>query len=277
MDDTLICEGINSKGFGIIPKMVMQDRELCIGAKGLYSYFCSYAGAGDSCFPTRKKICYDLGIAIDTFGKYLKQLIARGYIKSEQIKENGRFSHNVYTLCSTVAPCTEKPVTENTVYEKSYTNNNSNKNNNNNKNNSNRSKERKATPKEKEKTPIATPKKETYNEIIETYTSNESLQSELKAFLQLRKMKNAPLTNRGLRLLLETLDKLAYQDYHKTAIVKKALANGWTSFKPLTDSEAEALYMEHQISAKYGEDFLQRVMDDEIIGRIADGLKLGGK
>lgn len=99
MEDKIIGSKINSKGYGTIPKLLMQDRNICIGAKGLYFYFCTYTGGGDTCFPTRKKVCFDLCISIDTFGKYLKQLIQNGYIKCEQIKENGRFSHNVYTLC----------------------------------------------------------------------------------------------------------------------------------------------------------------------------------
>lgn len=132
MEDQLKVKGINSAGFGIIPKLLTQDRSICIGAKGLYAYFCSYAGAGSTCFPTRKKICYDLGISNDTLGKYLKNLVRRGYIEVEQIKENGRFSHNVYTLCSTISPCpkisdTENTVSENFVSEKMDTKNNSSK------------------------------------------------------------------------------------------------------------------------------------------------------
>lgn len=129
MEDKIIGFKINSKGYGTIPKLVMQDRNLSIGAKGLYSYFCSYTGGGDTCFPSRKKVCFDLCISIDTFGKYLKQLVENGYIKVEQIKENGRFSHNVYTLCDTILPCPKISDTEITVYEKTDTNNNNDNNN----------------------------------------------------------------------------------------------------------------------------------------------------
>lgn len=125
MEDKIIGFKINSKGYGTIPKMVMQDRNISIGAKGLYSYFCSYTGGGDTCFPSRKKVCFDLCISIDTFGKYLKQLVENGYIKVEQIKENGRFSHNVYILCDTILPCPKISDTEISVYEKTDPNNNS--------------------------------------------------------------------------------------------------------------------------------------------------------
>ncbi len=50
-NDTLHVEGVRSRGFGIIPKLVMQDKRLTGDAKAIYAYFCSYAGAGDTAFP----------------------------------------------------------------------------------------------------------------------------------------------------------------------------------------------------------------------------------
>lgn len=120
MNDKLNVSGVNRDGFGIIPKRVMQDQELTIGAKAIYAYFCSYAGAGATCFPTRDKICKDMGISGDTLGKHLKALAKKGYIQIEQVKDNGRFSHNVYTLNSEI-PDTEETDAENTVTEKTGT------------------------------------------------------------------------------------------------------------------------------------------------------------
>jgi hypothetical protein len=136
MNDQLKVRGINSKGFGTIPKLIMQDRSIGAIAKCIYAYFCSFAGGGDQCFPTRKKICYDLGISNDTLSKYLRQLIESGYISCEQIKEHGKFSHNVYTL-ETNLPCPKNSDTENSVYGKLDTNKNSSNNNNSFNNNSN--------------------------------------------------------------------------------------------------------------------------------------------
>lgn len=79
---------LRSKGYGIIPKLVMQDKSLHVTSKAIYAYFCSYAGSGDTCFPSRTRICADLGISIATFKKYLKQLTDKGYIECSQIKEN---------------------------------------------------------------------------------------------------------------------------------------------------------------------------------------------
>lgn len=105
MDDKIVGFKINSQGFGTIPKLVMQDRSLSLGAKSVYAYFCSFTGAGDSCFPSRERICYDLDLNKDTFTKYRNELVTRGYIKIEQIKDGVKFSHNVYTLCDVVPSC----------------------------------------------------------------------------------------------------------------------------------------------------------------------------
>lgn len=136
-EDRLIGAKINKDGYGIIPKSVMQDRNLSIAAKALYAYFCSFAGQGDCCFPTRKKICNDLDISNDSLGKYINQLVSEGYLTVEQVKENGRFSHNVYTLPDTKLPCPKISDTENSDTENSDTKNNNSKNNNISKNNNN--------------------------------------------------------------------------------------------------------------------------------------------
>lgn len=136
MDDKIIGFKINSQGFGTIPKLVMQDRSLNIIAKVIYAYLCSFTGAGDSCFPSRDKVCYDLNINKDTFTKYRNELISKGYIKVEmQRDESRKFLHNVYILCDTVqprptSPCPTSPDTVTPDMVKPDTINNNIKSNN---------------------------------------------------------------------------------------------------------------------------------------------------
>lgn len=248
MEDKIIGFKINSKGYGTVPKLLTQDRNICIGAKGLYAYFCSYTGGGDTCFPSRKKVCYDLCISIGTFGKYLKQLVEHGYIKVEQVKENGRFSYNVYTLCDTILPCTNLPCTKISdtvisVYEKIDTNNNSNNNNNNN-NNNNSKKERKKASKANTKKDNA----KSFNDLIDNYTQNEQLRAELKEHLKTRKSKKSALTNRAIELSLKKLDDIAETDEEKILIVQNAIMRGWTGFFPLKDSDIPAKRKKQQRS-----------------------------
>ena len=101
-DDILQVQGINSKGFGVIPKMVMQDKRLTAQSKAIYAYFCSYAGAGKTAFPSRTKIMDDLGMSKETYYRHFNNLKELGYIKSQQEHKKGRFERNIYTLMQEV-------------------------------------------------------------------------------------------------------------------------------------------------------------------------------
>lgn len=117
--DILMVEGVNSKGYGTIPKAVMKDHRLPIQAKAIYAYFCSYAGAGRRAFPGRGVILNDLKISKDFFYKNLNLLKTLDYIRVKQEScRNGRFGRNIYTLvpCPAVqdtvkAPCPMPPDT----------------------------------------------------------------------------------------------------------------------------------------------------------------------
>lgn len=133
--DKIVVQGINSKGFGIIPKLVMQDRRLNIQAKAIYAYLCSYAGNGETAFPSRDKILFDLCINKDTYQKYLKQLKDYGYIKVQKVRKDGRFIRNLFILMQIIEPCPEIPcpkisdtVISDTVFSDNNNNNNINKN-----------------------------------------------------------------------------------------------------------------------------------------------------
>lgn len=110
-NDIMQVEGINSKGYGTISKLFMQDKRLSAVAKAIYAYFCSYAGAGQQAFPRVNKIMQDLVIGKNAYYKYFNQLLDCGYIKVEQKRINGRLSHNIYTLVQMipkpVSPCTQ--------------------------------------------------------------------------------------------------------------------------------------------------------------------------
>lgn len=220
MSDMIKSTVVNSMGYGIVPKLVMKDK-IDIAAKGLYAYFCSYAGAGNTCFPPRDLICSDLGISKDRFTKLLKQLTDKGYIKIEQVKDGGRFAHNVYTIVAdtlsppcpvfpdTVKPDTEIPDTvfpdtENTDINNNSINNNSINNNSNKKNN-----------------------KKGFGLTVDEYTNNPEMKTAIFDFIEFRKAIKAPLTDRALTLCLNKLDKLANDDNTKIAIINQSIERGW--------------------------------------------------
>lgn len=108
--DQLRIEGVNFKGFGIIPKYVMLDPDLSIEAKTIYAYFCSYAGNGNTTFPSRDKILVDLPMSKDAYYKHFRQLTDQGYITVQQDKgDRSSFANNVYTLVSNPKKFEDKP------------------------------------------------------------------------------------------------------------------------------------------------------------------------
>src|SRR5699024_2248891 len=92
-------KGVMSEGYGIIPKKVMKDKDLSIDAKAIYAFMASFAGAGNTSFPSVNLITDMLGISRQRFNKHRKLLEDKGYIT---IKKNrtpeGSWGNNVYTL-----------------------------------------------------------------------------------------------------------------------------------------------------------------------------------
>lgn len=78
-------------------------------------------------------------------------------------------------------------------------------------------------------------KKETLSSVINEYTDNEELKQALNDFVEMRK-KTKGFTLRALKLNINTLDKLAVDDYTKTQIVNTTVMNGWKSFYPLKEN-----------------------------------------
>jgi len=106
--DVVVVEGINARGFGTVPKAVMRDPELPVEAKGIYAYLCSFAGAGQAAFPSRKTMLSELGLSKDRFYKYREMLIERGLVRVERRSAGSvvrPVRTNVYILSSTLPEC----------------------------------------------------------------------------------------------------------------------------------------------------------------------------
>ena len=133
-------KSILSKGYGIIPKLIMQS-DISIEAKAIYAYMCSFAGNGQSAFPGVDKIIYELKITRRRFYKYRKELEDHGMIKVQKTRNGNRNSRNIYIIAQTIPDKCHFDTYQNEQYQNDYTNNNiltSNKLNNNNVNNNNR-------------------------------------------------------------------------------------------------------------------------------------------
>lgn len=212
---------INRNGYGSIPKVVMQDKELSISAKAVYAYFCSFTGSGDSCFPSRKRICFDLSISNDSLSKYLNQLIDNGYVIVEQEKENGRFANNVYTLPDTVPPCPKISDTVKPESGKTDTKKNNSKTNSYSKKNSGEKKERKKTG---------------YDEIL-SQIEDDSLRELYLEYIKMRKLIKSPMTDRALTMLINKVNDLEPISIDRQKkLLETAIMNNWKSVYPLKDA-----------------------------------------
>ena len=78
-------------GWGMIPRMVMQDTSLPLKARALYGYIRAYAGMNGSTNPNRERVMRELNITQNTYDKYKRNLIDTGYISISQTYQNGRF------------------------------------------------------------------------------------------------------------------------------------------------------------------------------------------
>lgn len=100
-NNSIKLEGIFSNGYGIIPKSIMRDTEISAEAKAIYAYLSSFAGSGNTAFPSVSLMCHELGMGENRFYKHRKQLVDKDYISIEKVQEqNGTWQNNVYTLIS---------------------------------------------------------------------------------------------------------------------------------------------------------------------------------
>ena len=79
-------------------KQVMTDRRLNIKSKAIYSYFDGLCFDKNTCYPSRKKIAYDLNVNYGTPKRYIDELVNCGYLEVVKTRENNKFSNNIYVL-----------------------------------------------------------------------------------------------------------------------------------------------------------------------------------
>lgn len=77
--NTVQIEGVLSQGYGLVPKMLMKDKRLSIGAKIVYCYISSF----QTQLPLIEDIIIDLNITFDEYNKFSNELIKFGYSAGE--------------------------------------------------------------------------------------------------------------------------------------------------------------------------------------------------
>jgi len=220
-------------GFGIISKSLVCNPNLSSEAKSLFAYFAAYAGNGDTAFPSVELILYHMNWSKTKFYKYRNELEEKGYLRVEQIKEKGRFAHNIYRLIAvpientTKPPCPKKPdtVKRDTVFPDTV--NKDTKRNSLNKNSINKNSINKNSSINKKETSL--------DKLIKEYTDNVELIETLIDFIKMRKAIKSPVTDRALKGILNKLDQLASDDKNKIGILEQSIINSWKGVFPLKE------------------------------------------
>ena len=91
-------EGIKAKGFGIIPKFIMHDRDLTLESKAIYGYFSALCGSGNETFPSRNTILQNLKLSKNGYYEHYNSLLRYGYIIVAKLEPDNIKSRNVYTI-----------------------------------------------------------------------------------------------------------------------------------------------------------------------------------
>jgi hypothetical protein len=126
MDTVVQIEGtIYEIGYGLIARKVMRDKTLDSKSKAIYAYICSFAsnknGGERVAFPSVSLQCTELGMTEETYYKFRKPLIEKGYLTIYKSRnEQGKFKRNLYKVSAVpvpvndvVIPFPENPDTEN--------------------------------------------------------------------------------------------------------------------------------------------------------------------
>lgn len=103
-ESRLQMDGIWHRGYGLVAKAVMEDRNLTSDAKALYAFLASFTGGGEVAFPSVDYICDCLVWTRERFYKHRRQLLDLGYLTVEQTRKSGKQGPNIYRLPSHPAP-----------------------------------------------------------------------------------------------------------------------------------------------------------------------------
>lgn len=98
-ENYLELDEVMADGYGIVSRKVMRADFISTKAKALYSYLCSFAGSGDTAFPSTETMRRELQLAKDTFYSARKELQSFGIIEVKTFRtRNG--AKTIYKLVS---------------------------------------------------------------------------------------------------------------------------------------------------------------------------------
>lgn len=220
-----------TKDYTVMSNSHLKNKEMSLKAKGLLSLMLSLPDEWDYTIEGLTTLSAD---GKESVRSALKELEKLGYLRRTQTKSNGRFAKAEYTVYE--LPQSIKPLSENQISEKLISENHTQLN-------TNISSTKELSTKSNKK---VSKKAQSYDEIINGYTQNETLKTSLVEFVKMRSLnKRQPLTSFGLSKLLNKLDKLGKTDAEKVEIVDQSVMRGWAGFFELKqDKKSNIVPME---------------------------------
>ena len=188
---------------------LLRNENLKANTKILLLVIMSYESKEGYSYPSHSRLIKETGLSKSTLIKCLKELEELGYIISE--KSTG--SNNKYFIDSSIKISSSKNDSSTKNDTSSSTKNDTgvvlnlvHKNKQENKQKNNNS---------------------DLEVIVEAYTDNKELRETIFDFIEMRKSIKKKLTERGLKGILNKLDKIALNDYEKIEILENSIMNCW--------------------------------------------------
>ena len=195
-----------------ITNELIRDKSLKANTKILLLVLMTYENKEGFAYPSQPRLIEETGLSKNTLLKCLNELEEKGYIK--RVKEKGE--NNKYYINSSIKIDTSTSIKINTSEDVTSIKNDTRGSikidtlevlNTSNK-------------KEKEK-------KTNIDKIIEAYTKNDLLVEAIRDFIKMRSTIKKPLTDRGLKGILNKLDIFATNDLDKVEILENSIMNCW--------------------------------------------------
>lgn len=204
-----------TENFTVMSNHHLRNKELSLKAKGLISLMLSLPPDWDYSVAGLVAICKESHTSVRSA---LKELEEQNYlIRERKNSEKGYFVYE-YTLYEVPEPHTGKQHAAKRDAENTHT-----------ENRSQLSKEKLNTNKlNKEEVNKESIYIEELENILKEEVSNESLQDLYLQYIEMREGMEAPLTARGLKMLIQRCERLAHMDLElQKALVEAAIINNW--------------------------------------------------
>jgi hypothetical protein len=223
----------------------LRNKSISLKAKGLMSLMLSLPPNWDYSIGGLAAICKESHTSIRSALKELEQ--NQYLIRERKNNEKGYFTYE-YTLYEVPLPHTEKQYTDSAYTEKQNTEEEhtvSNRQINKekvNKEKLNKEEIKKDITTTKPKSQIKKNRISSYDEILNSSVSNETLKELYKDFIEAREAMEAPITRQGLKVLIDRCEKLSNHNIRiQKLLLETALVNGWKNvFLPSETHKEEA-------------------------------------